>query len=396
MDGNRKNNVRRSVRRPMRASTLVGWLMGASALLASLPAAAQTSPSTSVLPNGAVNSRSNQWEYDFYRQSWGYNFYFGSADQGKYDDGELHAWNVQGNVWMIVGLPERANVVVQIGNDGVLVVDTGTAEMAPKLLALIKKLAARYAGDHDDIRWVVNTSGEPDHIGGNKVIREGGKQIIGISLGASDLPGATVMSSQNTLNHLVDSGTPDDLLPSEAHEESVYSWYFNDEAVTLHQPRIANSDGNLLVQFRRSDVIAVGDLVNASSYPRIDVKNGGTIDGLLTALHDLRDLMAAGYHNGPIEGGTIIVPGHGRLMDRAELLHYTYMVQILRNRIMYYKNRGKSLQQVMAMNVTGDFDGRWGKSTGGWTPKDFVKVVYETLPAGSSKGPDRFFIPSGE
>lgn len=403
---------------------LLESLTGLVALFVSVTSLAQTTPATSVLQNGAVNNRSNAWEHHFYRQSWGYNFDFGSEGQGTYDDGELHAWNVQGNVWMIVGLPNQANVVVQIGNDGVLVVDTGTADMAPKLLALIKKLAAQYAGDHKDIRWVVNTSAEPDRVGGNEVIRNGGQQIRGISLGAADIPGATVVSSQDTLTQLIDSGAAEPLLPSEAHDEKVYSWYFNDEAVTLHRPSHSNLAGSMYVQFRRSDVIAIGNLVTQNAYPKIDSANGGSIDALLTSLYEALDLTVAGYHNGPVEGGTIIIPGQGRLIDRVDLLHYIYVVQTLRNRIMYYKNRGKTLEEVLAMNVTSDFDGRWAnspqskdtssKSASGknartkrtattkdavkpvnpWTPQDFVKAVYETLPPGSNDGPDRFFIPA--
>lgn len=376
---------------------LMAWLTGAGSLLtlASLPAAAQTAPSTSLLQNGAVNNRANQPEYEFHRHNWGYNFYFGTEDQGTYSDGELHAWKVQGNVWMIVGLPDQANVVVHIGNDGVLVVDTGTAEMAPKLLELIKQLAARYAGDHKDIRWVINTTGAMEHVGGNEVIRNAGKQIVGISLGGADVPGATLVATENTLTSLVRSGAPNALWPSEAHVEPVYSWYFNDEAIALHQPRSANTNGNMLVQFRRADVIAVGDLVTYNAYPYIDVENGGSIDGLLTALHDVLDMCASSYHNGGAEGGTLIVPGHGRLIDRTELLHYIYMVQTLRNRIMYHKNRGRTLQAVLDMKVTADFDGRWGGNAGHRTPQDFARAIYETLPAGSSRQPDRFFIPAG-
>lgn len=374
-----------SRRRLLAASTVAGLLLGAIALVASEPADAQVP----VLPNGALDTR---------RPSSGYDFYFGSADQGRYDDGELHAWRVQGNVWLIAGQPDQANTVVQIGNNGVLVVDTGTTEMAPKLLALIQELAGKYGGKHKDIRWIINTDGQMDHIGGNEILRRSGTgySAVAFTRVTSAPPGATVVASLNMSMNLLPSRNdgkvvPEGLWPSELHDQPVYSWYFNDEAVALHLPANANTNGNMMVRFLRSDVIATGDIVSQTTYPIIDQKHGGTIDGVLTALNQALEMSNISSHNGLAEGGTLLIPGHGRMIDRTELLSYIIMVTKLRNQIMYYKNSGRTLQEVLAMNVTSPYDGRWSPNGSKWTGQDFVKAVYNTLPP-KGRGANRFSI----
>jgi cyclase len=348
-----------------------------------------------VAQEGVTGSALDKRQSPYYK---GYDFYAGTADQGSYDDGEIHPWHVQGNIWLLAGEPGESNVVVQIGNDGCLVVDAGTAEVAPKLLTAIKRLAAQYGGDQKAIRWMVSTSGAMDHIGGNQIIRNGGDTVVGGNFARDNpglTPGATLIGSLAMLTRMVTrdaqgkTAVPQGLWPNETHTEPLYSWVFNDEAVSLYHPDSASTDGNEMVMFRKSDVIAVGDVMTELSYPIIDQKNGGSIDGELAALNQVIELAVADTHNGPQEGGTIIIPGHGRLSDQSDLIEYTIIMTTLRNRIMYYKNRGKTLEQVLAMKPTWDFDDRWGPQSGPWTAQDFVRAVYETLPA-RGKAPDRF------
>jgi len=331
----------------------------------------------------------------------GYDFYKGTADAGRYGDGEIHPWHVQGNVWLLAGEPDEYNVAVQIGNNGALVVDTGSAEMAPKLLAAIQKLTREYGGEQQVIHWIVNTDGLADHVGGNYIVRNGGNTIVGSNFQFDNpglTPGATVIASLNVLTRMV---TPDaqgqpavqeGLWPNETHTEPIYAWDFNDEAVRLIHPPSANTDGNELVLFRRSDVIATGDVVSMVHYPIIDRQAGGSIDGELSALNNTIELATADFHMGPQEGGTMIIPGQGRLCDQADLIEYDIILTTIRNRIMYYKNQGKTLQQVLALHPTWDFDQRWGGTYGAWSPQQFVQAVYETLPA-RGKAKDRFAMP---
>jgi cyclase len=350
--------------------------------------------------NGTV-SKSQQLDVRQSPYYEGYDFYKSNPDNGSYDDGGIHPWHVQGNVWLLAGEPNQYNVTIQIGNDGGLVVDTGTQQMAPKLKTAMETLLQEYGGDEKSVQWIVDTDGLADHIGGNAVIRLAGATIIGSNFQFDNPglpPGATVIASQNVLNRMVApnaQGQPSvaqELWPIETHTEPTYSWDFNDEAITLIQPPSANTDGNEEVFFRRSDVIATGDIVSMIHYPDIEPTRGGTIDGELSALNNIIELATADFHVGPQEGGTMIIPGQGRLADQADLIEYNIILTTIRNRIMYYKNQGKTLQQVLAMKPTWDFDERWGGTYGDWSPDQFVRAVYETLPA-RGKGKDRFAMP---
>jgi glyoxylase-like metal-dependent hydrolase (beta-lactamase superfamily II) len=314
--------------------------------------------------------------------------------------GQIRPWHVQGQVWLLTGEPRASNVAVQIGDDGLLVVDTGVQSMAPELLAQIQQLAREHAIDQAAIRFVVNTSGRADHIGGNAVIRAAGSTIAGAAGGggriaagqesrgaAGVIAGAAVIANQNVLTRLVAenaAGGPDaaqPLWPTETEDFDLYNTWFNGEAVRLFHPSTASTDGQLMVQFRHSDVIAAGDVIDMEAYPLIDVARGGTIDGELVALNHLIDLAVPAERQ---EGGTVVIPGHGRLCDQSDVVHYENMLTVIRNRVQFYRNQGKTLQQVLALGVTADYEERWGAAGGAWTTADFVTAVYRTLPP---KGP---------
>ncbi len=347
-----------------RAGSLVLLLLGAAGLLAGARQA---------LSAGAPSSGTD----DFY-----------AVYQG---DGEIHPYQVQRNVWMMAGEPDMSNVAVQVGDDGVLVVDTGVQPMAARLLAQIRQLADEKAGDQKAIRYVIDTDGRLDHIGGNQVIREGGNTILAGNFARQNpdlMPGASVLANDNVLMRLINgrSGAHADeiseaLWPTDTESFDIYDMHFNGEAVQLFHPHLASSDGNLMVMFRLSDVIAAGDIVDMTGYPLIDTARGGTIDGELIALNHIIEMAVPEDKE---QGGTIIVPGHGRLADQSDIVHYKNIVTILRNRIQFYKNQGKSLQQVLALKPTWDYDQRWGHDHGAWTTRQFVEAVYQTLPAHGS------------
>jgi len=384
--------------RALRRGTGPGLCAVAAAVMlaaAALPAQAQVPYDAGTV---SKSERLDVRQSPYYR---GYDYYRGTANQGKPDDGQIHPWHVQGNLWLLAGEPGESNVAVQIGENGALVVDTGTEAMAPKLLAVLTRLTQQFGGDQKNIQWIINTDGAPDHVGGNAVIRNGGTSIVGSNeqFDNSGLtPGAVVIGSLNMLNRMVmpnaqgQTAAPQGIWPNETHIEPVYSWDNNDESVQLVHPPSANSDENELVYFRRSDVIATGDVVNMVHYPVIDQKIGGSIDGELAALNNTIEQATADFHMGPQEGGTMIIPGHGRLCDQGDLIEYDIILTTIRNRIMYYKNQGKSLQQVLALKPSWDFDERWGNAEGSWTAEQFVRSVYDTLPA-RGKGKVRFAMP---
>src|SRR6185437_14660512 len=166
--------------------------------------------------------------------------------------------------------------------------------------------------------------------------------------------------------------------PTDTEDFDTYNMHFNGEAVQLFHPHNATTDGNLVVMFRRSDVVVTGDIVDLTGYPIIDTGRGGSIDGELVALNHIIDMSVPEDKQ---EGGTVIIPGHGRLGDQSDVVHYKNVVTIIRNRIQFYKNQGKTLEQVLAIKPTWDYDQRWGHDSGPWTTRQFVTAVYQTLPA---------------
>ena len=136
------------------------------------------------------------------------------------------------------------------------------------------------------------------------------------------------------------------------------------------------TDGDSIVHFRRSDVIVTGDIFTTTQYPFIDIKNGGSLQGLIAALNRILDRTIY-KHQG--EGGTLIIPGHGRVCDEFEVAEYRDMLVIIRDRVQALIKQGASSEQVQAARVTADFDGRFGATSGPWTTNMFLEAVYRSL-----------------
>src|SRR4029077_2600035 len=123
----------------------------------------------------------------------------------------------------------------------------------------------------------------------------------------------------------------------------------------------AHTNGDILVFFRGSDVISTGDLFVTTGYPEIDLKQGGHINGVIEGLNRILDLAISDTFT---EGGTRIVPGHGRICDEFEVLEYRDMVTIVRDRVQTMIKKGMTLDQIKAARPTLDFDPRYGTQTG--------------------------------
>jgi glyoxylase-like metal-dependent hydrolase (beta-lactamase superfamily II) len=162
-------------------------------------------------------------------------------------------------------------------------------------------------------------------------------------------------------------------LPTESYQTDMKQ-YFNGEGIQMiHRPS-AHSDGDSIVHFRGSDVISTGDILSTVSYPVIDVAQGGSIDGIIDSLNGLLDLVIAEYQT---EGGTLLIPGHGRVCDAADLATYRDAVTIIRDRVQDMIKRGLTLAQVKAARPTKDYDPRYNVPT--WTTDQFVEAVYRSL-----------------
>ncbi|MEO5926048.1 MAG: hypothetical protein ABIR70_19665 [Bryobacteraceae bacterium] len=285
---------------------------------------------------------------------------------------EVGTLKVQGNVYMIVA--PGGNVVVQTGSWGVLVVDTPAEGASDAVIAEIRKLSS------EPIRYLINTS--IDHTATNAPISRAGAPITGGNLGAVAFDnGATIVAHENVLGRM--SNVPEgqkvpnaDALPTTTYNEGQKEIFFNDEPVlAIFQPK-AHTDGDSIVFFRRSDVIAAGDVLDMTSYPKIDLARGGNVEGVLKALNLILDLCIPRHEQ---EGGTYVIPGKGRLTDEHDVLEYRDMVTIIRDRVKAGIAKGQTLAQVKAAKPTYEYDARWGSTTGPWTTDMFIEAVYRSL-----------------
>jgi len=297
-----------------------------------------------------------------------------------YSKDEVHLLKVQGNVYMLVGA--GGNITLQVGDDGVLLVDTGLAGMSDKVLAAIKSLSDR------PIRYIIDTHMHADHTGGNEVISKAGSTIAGGNvvgdIGASAANQAKVIAFQTVLDRMsAASGgqqraTPQGAWPTETFTTPERKLFFNDEGIVMIHVPEAHTDGDTMVFFRRSDVISAGDIFVTNSYPVVDIDHGGSIQGVIAGLNKIIELAIPADLQ---EDGTLIVPGHGRLCDVADVVFYQEMVTIIRDRIQDMIGKGMTLEQVRAARPTRDYDGRYGSSSGFWTTDKFVTAVYQSLSA---------------
>lgn len=292
--------------------------------------------------------------------------------------GGIEVLKVQGNVYLLTGA--GSNVTVQVGDTGVLVVDTGVAERADQVVAAIRTLSDK------PIQYVVNTHMHPDHTGGNDTVRKAGLTYVGANVTGNLRDagvGAQVYAHDNVLLRMsAPTGQRADVpfgsWPTETYRSGRKQLFFNGEGVeVIHQPA-AHTDGDSLVFFRRSDVVATGDIFVTTSYPFIDLERGGSIQGEIDALNRILELTVVGFQD---EGGTFIVPGHGRICDQADLLEYRDMVTIIRDRVQAAIGKGMTLEQVKTSGLTKDYDGRYGAKSGFGTADVFVEAIYRSLTA---------------
>jgi len=272
--------------------------------------------------------------------------------------GEVRTVHVQGNVHMIVGA--GANVAVQVGEDGVLVVDTGASGMSDKVLAAIRRLS------DGPIRWVVNTTFRPDYIGGNETIAFAGKTVNGNV--------AAVVAHENANARMIAAKVPDRSRPYNTFFEDSRDFPFNGEPVMLYHGGAASTDADTMVFFRRSDVIVAGELFSTTTYPVIDLANGGSVAGLVAALNRILELAVPSKLLQ--DGGTYVIPGHGRISDEADVVEFRDMLVIVATRIKDMVERGMTLEQVKAARPALDYDGRYATPSGPTSTAAFIESLY--------------------
>ena len=299
------------------------------------------------------------------------------------DDGEIHVWPVQGNLYMLLG--DGANIAVQVGDQGALMVDTGAGKLSDKVIAAVRQLVG-----NKPIQFILNTSYRADHTGGNAKLHAAGTDpsLPGSFFAAAGREfGATIIAHQNVQNRMTAptgqvAPTDSEGWPTDTFLEGRRRKSYNGEAVEMFWQPNAATDGDSIVMFRRSDVIVTGDIFDTTRYPFIDPKAGGSIQGEIDALNFILDRTVYLHEE---EGGTLIVPGHGRVCDEFEVSEYRDMLAIIRDRVQAMIDKGATLDQVKAAQLTYDYDDRYGATSGPWTTDMFVEAVYASLKQGRPK-----------
>jgi len=290
-------------------------------------------------------------------------------------EAQLRVYPVQGAVSVIAG--DGGNITVQNGREGTLLVDTGLAENAGRL---VSEVQARFKGS---VMWIINTHVHPDHVGGNEAFAKADASKPVNFLGAR-LDGSQplkIIAQSNVLARLVSEagdGTrlSDVALPRDEYATPFKDMRFNDEAVVMHHEPNAHTDGDTLVYFQKSDVISTGDLFTPGGYPFIDVARGGSVKGEIAALNHILDLAVPGHTQ---EGGTYVIPGHGRICDEADVVEYRDMVVIVRDRVQDLIKKGMTLEQVQAAAPSRDYDTEYVTASSFVKANDFVAAIYRSL-----------------
>ena len=322
---------------------------------------------------------------------------------------DVHILPLRGNVYMLVGA--GSNITLSVGREGVLLVDAGAASAADKVIAAVNQLAKDVNGPTvarpcagigcsgnefasllgtiaspappKPLQYIINTNADADHTGGNAKIAGAGTtygggpglgQFVGVVKDS-----ATIYAHENVLERMSAAKIATAALPTDSYPND-FKQFFNGEGIHLIHVKNAHSDGDSIVHFRGSDVISAGDILSTVSYPTFDIAKGGSINGVIRGLNDLLDLAIAEYQT---EGGTLIIPGHGRVCDSADLATYRDMVTILRDRVRDALKRGLTLEQTKAARLTKDYDPRYDVPS--WTKDQFVEAMYRSLSTAAAK-----------
>jgi len=293
-----------------------------------------------------------------------------SYAQGNFAGVELSITPVAGNVYMVQRPGGGGNIGVQVGPEGVLLVDSLFAPLTDRLVAAVKQVTDQ------EIRFLVNTHIHVDHVGGNENLAE-----MGVLIFAHDNTRLRFFEERSRFPRAGGSFAPQQ--PAAARPLITYNdtmrFHLNGEEVRAFLAPPAHTDGDSFVYFAESDVLHLGDVYRTTSYPIIDIYNGGSLKGTIAAMNKAIDIA------GP---ETKIIPGHGlEVVGRDELVEFRDMILDIQRQVLRMILEGKKLDEVKAARPTAAYDAKWTDDPG-WGPEDFVPIVYYEL-GGSGRLADR-------
>ena len=304
-----------------------------------------------------------------------------SSRAADFQQDGLDVIQVRPNFYMIAGA--GGNIGVQIGIDGIVLVDAGSEGASDRVLAVLKKLTPL------PTRYIINTGADADHVGGNGKLAKAGMTIFTNALGNTGLASAmtnggaaAILAHESILKRMSaptgqKSPFPTESLPTEAFYTNRKYMRMNDEGIeVLYQPA-AHSDADSFVFFRKSDVVVAGDVMDTTRFPTIDVAKGGSVQGEIDALNKLIALAIP-----PVtfiyEGvGTYVIPGRGRVCEQLDVVDYRDMVVIVRDNIADLIKQDKTLDQIKAAAPAKAYETQYGRDPG--STNAFVESVYKSL-----------------
>jgi len=259
----------------------------------------------------------------------------------------LEVQRIRPNFYVIFGA--GGNIAVQTGSTGAVLINTGSAQASDRVIEAVRKITDQ------PIRYIINTGADPEDVGGNAALSKAGRNILP--------PGpATILAAQPVLLRMsAPTGRtapfPEDAWPTESFAEKRKDLYLNQEGIFIYREPAAHTDGDSVVLFRGSDVVVTGRVLDTSRFPLIDVARGGSIQGEIDALNHILDLSVRPlpfFHQG---GGTLIVPGNGRIYDYIDLVEYRDMVVVVRDTVADMARRGMTLAEIKAAHPAKAYEG---------------------------------------
>lgn len=307
-----------------------------------------------------------------------------AAAQDRSKSGALDVLQVRPNFYMIAGA--GSNVGVQIGSDGVVLVDAGRAGAADQLLAAIRKITDK------PIRYIIDTNADPDHVGGNAKVAQAGKTFFNVEGPRAEMAkamtnggAAAVLAADGVLRRMSATSYSPEGWPTEAFFQPRKAIHLNGEGIEILRAPAAHSDSDSFVFFRSSDVVMAGDVLDTTGFPHIDIAQGGSLQREIDALNRLLEIAIPPVPLVNEGGGTYVIPGHGRICDQADVVEYRDMVVILRDVVQDMIKRGMTLEQIQASSPARPYERQYGVSSNGWTAKAFIETVYKTLTANKQR-----------
>jgi len=308
------------------------------------------------------------------------------AQQSPNTSGDLEVLEVRPNFYMMAGA--GANIAVQVGRIGAILVNAGSEQMADKVLATVKRLSSK------PIRYIISTSADADMVGGNEKLSQAGQTVLSGSVGnpgvtedvINNSGAASVLAHENVLTRMSALSGSESLFrsgqwPTKTISGKRYSMYLNGEGIQVLSQPAAHTDGDTIVFFRRNDVIVTGALWDTNRFPFIDIENGGSIQGEIAALNRLLELTIPPLPLVWEEDRTLLIPGHGRIGDASDLVEYRDTVTIIRDNVQDLMDRGMTPDQIRRADPAKAYRGRYGSDAGPWTTDKFVEAVYKGLTA---------------